>query len=113
MKVLQFFIVVFLPLTLFSQETPPIVKFSPNTYQAENQNGAVTQNADNFIFVANNEGLLEYDGAEWTLYPSPNNTIIRSVLALKKGFLLEPTWSLVFGKETTKVFWFILHSPTK
>ena len=31
------------------------------------------------MFFANNEGLLEYNGSNWTLYPSPNETIIRSV----------------------------------
>lgn len=81
MKVSHLLILLCLSLTLYSQETPPIVKFSPGDYNAENQNWAVTQNSKDFIFVANNEGLLEYNGAEWKLYPSPNNTIIRSLLA--------------------------------
>ncbi|MEZ5072503.1 MAG: LuxR C-terminal-related transcriptional regulator [Bacteroidales bacterium] len=66
---------------LFGQETPPIVKFSPSDYKAENQNWAIAQDSKGFIYAANNEGLLEYNGAEWTLYPSPNNTITRSLLA--------------------------------
>lgn len=82
MKVLQLLLSILTPLIFFCQETPPILKFSPNTYKAENQNWAISQNTDNYIFVANNEGLLEYDGAEWKLYPSPNNTILRSVKAV-------------------------------
>ncbi|GAA3604617.1 triple tyrosine motif-containing protein [Flavivirga amylovorans] len=39
----------------------------------------ISQSANNYIYVANNKGLLEYNGAEWTLYASPNNTIIRAV----------------------------------
>ncbi|WP_088324366.1 helix-turn-helix and ligand-binding sensor domain-containing protein [Polaribacter tangerinus] len=66
---------------LLSQEIPPIIKFQPEDYHSENQNWAVTQSNDKFIFVANNEGLLEYNGADWKLYPSPNNTIIRSLLS--------------------------------
>lgn len=83
MKVSQLLILLCLSLTLYCQETPPIVKFSPSDYKAENQNWAITQNNKGYIFVANNEGLLEYNGADWKLYPSPNNTISRSLLAEK------------------------------
>ena len=31
------------------------------------------------IYVANNEGLLTFDGKIWKLYPLPNKTIVRSV----------------------------------
>ena len=48
-------------------------------YGAENQNWAITQAPNKFIYVANNEGLLEYNGANWQLYPTPNETIMRSV----------------------------------
>jgi hypothetical protein len=34
------------------------------------------------MYFANNEGLLEYNGSNWKLYPSPNETIIRSVKVL-------------------------------
>lgn len=39
----------------------------------------ITQDNDNLMYFANNEGLLEYNGSNWQLYPSPNETIIRSV----------------------------------
>jgi len=63
----------------YCQELPPIVRFSQTTYGAGNQNWMIAQDKNNFMFFANNEGLLEYNGATWTLYPSPNETIIRSV----------------------------------
>lgn len=63
----------------YSQELPPIVKYSPTTYGAGNQNWMISQDKNNFIFFANNEGLLEFNGSNWNLYPSPNETIIRSV----------------------------------
>ncbi|RAR48911.1 regulatory LuxR family protein [Flavobacterium lacus] len=68
-----------LPLVGFSQELPPIIKFSPSTYKAANQNWMIAQNKQNVMFFANNDGLLEFNGSEWTLYPSPNESIIRSV----------------------------------
>jgi AraC family transcriptional regulator, chitin signaling transcriptional activator len=69
--------------TLFSQELPPINIFSPEDYGAENQNWAITQASNKFIYAANNKGLLEYSGTNWRLYPTPNETIMRSVKSFK------------------------------
>ena len=66
-------------LSLWSQELPPIIKYAPSTYVAGNQNWMISQDKNHYMFFANNEGLLEYNGSNWTLYPSPNETIIRSV----------------------------------
>lgn len=65
--------------TAFSQEVPPINIFSPEDYGAENQNWAITQAPNKFIYAANNKGLLEHNGTDWRLYPTPNETIMRSV----------------------------------
>ena len=62
-----------------AQEFPPMRNFSPNSYGAENQNWGIAQSQDKLLYVANNKGLLEFNGANWTLYPSPNETIIRSL----------------------------------
>lgn len=63
----------------YSQEIPPIQGFNYTDYGAEDQNWAITQDDALAIYVANNKGLLRYDGARWTLYPSPNGSILRSV----------------------------------
>ncbi|WP_420319771.1 triple tyrosine motif-containing protein [Flagellimonas sp.] len=68
-----------LPIGLLSQELPPIQTFSPADYHGENQNWAISQSLDKKIYVANNNGLLEFNGAVWTLYPTPNESITRSV----------------------------------
>ncbi|WP_084732503.1 helix-turn-helix and ligand-binding sensor domain-containing protein [Flagellimonas flava] len=74
-----------MPIALFlwsvgiSQELPPIQNFSPADYSSESQNWAVSQSSQKLIYIANNKGLLEFDGARWTLYPSPNASILRSV----------------------------------
>lgn len=62
-----------------SQELPPIIKYPPSTYKAGNQNWMIAQNKQNIMYFANNDGLLEYNGSEWLLYPSPNESILRSV----------------------------------
>jgi len=66
-------------LLCIAQELPPIVKYSSSIYNAGNQNWMISQDKNQFIFFANNEGLLEFNGSNWNLYPSPNETIIRSV----------------------------------
>ena len=39
----------------------------------------ISQDNHRFMYFANNEGLLEFNGSKWILNPSPNETIIRSV----------------------------------
>jgi ligand-binding sensor domain-containing protein/DNA-binding CsgD family transcriptional regulator len=68
---------------IYAQELPPIENYTAEDYAAGNQNWMISQASNKFIYVANNEGLLEYNGADWKLYPSPNSTIIRAVKAFK------------------------------
>lgn len=63
----------------FGQDLPPIVKYNPSVYNAGNQNWMISQDNKHFMFFANNEGLLEFNGSNWNLYPSPNEAIMRSV----------------------------------
>jgi DNA-binding CsgD family transcriptional regulator len=64
---------------LEAQELPPIQNYSSNDYHAENQNWSISQSDEKLIYAANNSGLLEFNGARWRLYPSPNNSILRAV----------------------------------
>lgn len=73
------FSILLLPFFVVAQELSPIVKYNSATYNAGNQNWMVSQDSKRFMFFANNEGLLEFNGSVWTLHPSPNETIIRSV----------------------------------
>lgn len=72
-------IVFFLNLGILAQEVPPITNFKAETYNASNQNWAISQALNKKICVANNASLLVYNGASWQSYPSPNESIIRSV----------------------------------
>ena len=73
------YLVFWLSLSIQAQERPPISIFNPDDYGADSQNWSVSQSDDRYIYVANNKGLLEYNGAKWNLYPSPNETILRCV----------------------------------
>jgi DNA-binding CsgD family transcriptional regulator len=65
-----------------AQRIPPVSKFSPDIYGADNQNWSITQAKDQTMFFANSKGLLKYDGETWELLGSINNTILRSVYAI-------------------------------
>ena len=73
------FIFLFITTLVYTQELPPIENYAPKDYGAGNQNWSISQSDDKYIYVGNNTGLLEFNGANWKLYPSPNGTIIRSV----------------------------------
>tara|TARA_R110002033_G_scaffold17775_1_gene47890 strand:+ start:3604 stop:6345 length:2742 start_codon:yes stop_codon:yes gene_type:complete len=66
-------------LVSFTQELPPIAKYTTENYNGDNQNWMISQGLDDYIYVANNKGLLEFNGSEWITYTSPNNTITRAV----------------------------------
>lgn len=62
-----------------AQNIPPLTYYAPSEYMADNQNWQTSQGANGTIYIANNKGLLQYNGNQWSLYKSPNKTIIRSV----------------------------------
>ncbi|AWX43528.1 hypothetical protein HME9304_00517 [Flagellimonas maritima] len=80
-KAEQIFCLIFLfvSVSIFSQELPPIQNYAPSEYNAESQNWSIAQTKDKIIYVANSKGLLQFNGAKWTLFLSPNETILRSV----------------------------------
>ncbi|MCA0154127.1 helix-turn-helix and ligand-binding sensor domain-containing protein [Winogradskyella vincentii] len=93
---------------LQSQEIPPINIFTPQDYGAEDQNWSITQNDKNFIYVANNVGLLEYNGASWQMYKSPNDMILRTVKSV--GDLIYTGGYMDFGYWQRNEFGELLYS---
>ncbi|HAI83472.1 MAG TPA: transcriptional regulator, partial [Chitinophagaceae bacterium] len=70
------------PLYASGQNTitlPEILNYSKQTYNAGTQNWGIHQDSRGLLYVANNEGMLRYDGAFWSIYPLPNRTNVRSV----------------------------------
>ena len=84
LKLYCFVILLFYWKGIYSQELPPIVKYSQNDYSAGMQNWMISQDSNRFLYFANNEGLLEFNGSNWNLYKSPNETIMRSVKVIDK-----------------------------
>lgn len=77
---LLFFILCFICISASGQQLlPPIQNFRLLDYNGGSKNWDVSVNPNGELFVANNKGLLHYNGEKWSLYKLPNNTIIRSV----------------------------------
>src|SRR4051794_4462058 len=62
---------------------PDIINYPTEAYNAGTQNWDIVQGDNDFIYFANNEGLLRFDGTNWKLYPLPNKSILRSIAIAK------------------------------
>ena len=58
---------------------PFIRNFPKRDYKAGTQNWAIAQDKKGFMYFANNEGLLTFDGVAWHLNKMPNSSIVRSI----------------------------------
>ncbi len=70
------------PIIGYTQNTiglPDVINHTKTDYNAGLQNWDIKQDRNGIIYVANNEGLLSFDGRYWNLYPLPNKTIVRSI----------------------------------
>jgi len=73
-----------MPLAMGGQNLlPPIHNYKIHEYNAASKNWGLAANENGELFVANNKGLLHFNGEEWTLYQLPNKTVIRSVAYIK------------------------------
>ena len=78
----QLILLICFPLSAICQNTiglPDVINYSKQSYNAGLQNWDIKQDKNGVIYIANNEGLLSFDGRNWNLYPLPNKTIVRSV----------------------------------
>ncbi len=75
-------LLIFFPFYAICQNTiglPDVINYSKQTYGAGLQNWDIKQDKNGIIYIANNEGLLSFDGKNWNIYSLPNKTIVRSV----------------------------------
>lgn len=56
-----------------------VKNYQKEKYNAATQSWDIDQDDRKILYFANNDGLLEFDGSFWRLYPLPNNSIVRSV----------------------------------
>lgn len=58
---------------------PPVRLFSRFDYKAASGNWALAEGPAGIIWVGNNLGVLEFDGADWRLIQLPNGSAVRSL----------------------------------
>lgn len=68
-------------------QTPRLFHFTRQEYGAHHQNWSAAQSTEGFLFFANTEGLLEFDGCTWKLHPLPEGQTVRTVAAGKSGII--------------------------
>ena len=72
-----------MPLCIQSQNLlPPIHNYKVFEYKAASKNWGLSVNERGELYVANNKGLLHFNGEQWVLYELPNKTTIRSVASI-------------------------------
>ena len=62
-----------------AQEVPKIIQFQRADYKAGHQNWMITQDCDGYLYVANTEGVLIFNGFKWQQVSLPKNEKPRSV----------------------------------
>jgi ligand-binding sensor domain-containing protein/DNA-binding CsgD family transcriptional regulator len=65
--------------------TPYIRNFTKDDYRGGTQNWGAAQDGRGFMYFANNDGLLCFDGERWQLYTMPNRSMVRSVYIDESG----------------------------
>lgn len=58
---------------------PLIVNYGKADFHGGAQTWDIGQDRNGYLYFANNEGLLSFDGTYWKAYPLPNRTIMRSL----------------------------------
>lgn len=80
---------------------PSIENYTTKDYNAHAQNFAVRQDEHGIMYVANVNGLLEFDGLNWNLYQPDNNSLVFSVDVAADGNIYMGGLS-EFGKLQTQ-----------
>ena len=74
-------------LTSFSQGIPFLRNFMANDYHAHSRNFDVEIGEDGFVYIANFEGLMYYDRAEWHIIHTPGITRVTVVYRDKNNVI--------------------------
>lgn len=98
-SVFLFFLLI--PVFLYGQETPPIQNFSGELISAGNQNWQITTDSEGKVYFANNKGLVRFNGAQWDLYPTEDNSIMRSVKSIDERIYSGGYMDFGYWEETS------------
>lgn len=63
---------------------PNILNYPKSVYGAGTQNWDIAQDANGFMYFANNDGVLRFDGINWELLPIPVSSPVRALIVDSK-----------------------------
>jgi len=79
----RYFLFALFFLFFYSENTysihPTVRNFNRKVSNAGTQNWDIIQHKNDWMYFANNKGLLEFDGQRWAIYPIRNYTNVRSL----------------------------------
>ena len=67
--------------------TPHIRNFAKTDYKAGTQNWGITQDQMKFMYFANNDGVLQFDGLHWNLIEVSDNSPVRSIFTSNQNII--------------------------
>jgi len=70
---------IYLLYTYVSASNPIVRNYTRKESGSGTQNWDITQAPNDWMYFANNNGLLEFDGIQWNIYPIANRTNVRSI----------------------------------
>lgn len=75
-----------IPLSAWLESGEPFIKnFTPKEYGGNFQSWCVAQDTNGFVYFANNDGLLSYDGVTWRSHESDIAPLMRSLVVGEDG----------------------------
>ena len=89
------------PVTSFSQGIPFLRNYTANDYNAHSRNFDVEVGEDGFVYIANFEGLMYYDRAEWHTIHTPGITRVTVVYRDQRNTIWAGGYNY-FGKIQRK-----------
>lgn len=77
---------------------PVVTNFASTDYDGGLQNWDISQDGKGAVYIANNNGVLVYDGYTWQNFPLPGDAVVRSVMCDGQRIYVGST--LEFGYMT-------------
>lgn len=93
--VILFLILNFTP--SIAAKEPHVINISHDEYNANNKNWSIGQDERGIIYIANDSGLLEFDGITWRLNRLPNSVNVRSIAVLSHNTIFTGSYE-EFGR---------------
>ena len=97
-KITRFIFLFFACYVSFSQELPPINVFTTEDYNAENQNWAISQSDNGFMYVANNLDVLPREVIIQTKF-TRNITINVPIVSAAMDTVTEAAMAIAIARE--------------